>query len=256
MISLDTLLEFHTNQGTSTIPPSDGYIAVTDTVDAPALFVLFHYVQLAIQSGRPVVWIDGSGNGRTHLHSIARRSLCSTFTYVETSDESLAPLLDQVDASLADTDSTETATALVIVDDLSVLSWRHSNTAPWVIALRNKRAALITLSHVDATCATTKGASLDDTDESLFRFILHTADLWVSVKQLSSGRAADCDGEIAVHQLSRPAAAESDPALSSYRLVRSFGAASPCLYRIATTGVGALGSRPTLRIWARGTGLT
>ena len=52
--------------------------------------------------------------------------------------------------------------------------------------------------HIDASSPTAKGAALDTSDESLFRFILRTADLWVSVKQLSSGRAADCDGEVRV----------------------------------------------------------
>ena len=43
------------------------------------------------------------------------------------------------------------------------------------------------------------------------------------------------------------------PLLANFRLVRSSEAATPCLYRIAPTGAGTLGSRPAVRIWARGT---
>ena len=53
--------------------------------------------------------------------------------------------------------------------------------------------------HIDAGSLFTKGHALDANDEPLFRFMLHTADIWVSVKQLSSGRAADCDGEVRNH---------------------------------------------------------
>lgn len=73
MISLDTLLEFHSERGPSTMPPCDAHIAVSDTMDSPATFVLIHYLQVALQSGRQVVWIDSSGNGWMHLVHIARK---------------------------------------------------------------------------------------------------------------------------------------------------------------------------------------
>jgi hypothetical protein len=167
----------------------------------------------------------------------------------------LAALLDTVNDALRPSDASGTAGALVIIDDLSALSWCFSNVIPWVTSLRaicaKKHAALVSLFHADATSAVTQGMALDATDEDLFRSLLYTADLWVSVKQLASGRAADCDGEIAVHQLARSVAAEHTPGLENFRLTRAYGAANPCLYRVAP---GTLGSRHSVRIWARGTG--
>jgi hypothetical protein len=164
-------------------------------------------------------------------------------------------LLDTVNDALRPSDASGTAGALVIIDDLSALSWCFSNVIPWVTSLRaicaKKHAALVSLFHADATSAVTQGMALDATDEDLFRSLLYTADLWVSVKQLASGRAADCDGEIAVHQLARSVAAEHTPGLENFRLTRAYGAANPCLYRVAP---GTLGSRHSVRIWARGTG--
>ena len=167
----------------------------------------------------------------------------------------LGALLDAVNDALRPSDAAGTAAALVIIDDLSALAWCFSNVIPWVTSLRSicaeKHAALVSLFHADATSAVTQGMALDATDDELLRSMLHTADIWVSVKQLARGRAADCDGEIAVHQLARPVAAEHTPALENFRLARSYGAANPCLYRVAP---GTLGSRPSVRIWARGTG--
>ncbi|WFD23860.1 hypothetical protein MEQU1_002554 [Malassezia equina] len=111
--------------------------------------------------------------------------------------------------------------ALVIVPDLSSLIWSTTGSSDavvgdaiqWLRALRawcaTHNAALITLMHADACSITSHVGVLDKTDEALFRYMLRTADLWVSVNELPSGRAADCDGELAVHALTRPAAAAS-----------------------------------------------
>ena len=77
MLSLDALLEFHTARGPSTVPPRGAHVAVSDTVDSPTTFVLLHYLLVALQDDHRVVWVDASGNNRTHLLSLARKSVRS-----------------------------------------------------------------------------------------------------------------------------------------------------------------------------------
>lgn len=164
--------------------------------------------------------------------------------------------------------------ALVIVNDVSSLLWSTKGSSDtvinhcihWLRALRawcaTHNASLITLMHADACSIGSHSGVLDPTDEALFRYMLRTADLWVSVNELPSGRAADCDGEMAVHALMRPAAAtittEPSSLLRPFLLERYMPAAEKCLYRILPDGTGPKredGTRSLVRVWARGTGL-
>lgn len=132
--------------------------------------------------------------------------------------------------------------------------------------------------HADATSCSKNGAS-DPVDESLVHALLQKADVWVEVKELASGRARDCDGEITVHPLVRPALARTLPSLrpSSQDVqphsrdippLQAFAIETPCpnrskavLYRIAPDGQSAalggasVGSNTgRVQVWARGTG--
>lgn len=109
-------------------------------------------------------------------------------------------------------------------------------------------------------------------DESLLNALLQIADVWVEVKELSSGRARDCDGEITVHPLVRPSLARALPATASRSSnvppLQAFAVETPCpnrakavLYRIAPDGQsaalggGSVGSNTgRVQVWARGTG--
>lgn len=57
-------------------------------------------------------------------------------------------------------------------------------------------AVLITSMHADASSATATGGANDTTDEILLRALARTSDLWIEVRELSSGRARDCSGEV------------------------------------------------------------
>ncbi|GAC96762.1 hypothetical protein PHSY_004346 [Pseudozyma hubeiensis SY62] len=185
--------------------------------------------------------------------------------------------------------------ALIVVDDLTALAWAldshdmsgHPIDAPrlltnWLAALTllatNNHASVITLMHSDATSSSKDGAS-DRSDESLFSSLLQRADVWIEVKELASGRARDCDGEITVHQLVRPSLARSISASKASNTGRdrvqgdvpplqAFAIETPCpsrakavLYRIAPDGQSAALGGASVRsntgrvqIWARGTG--
>lgn len=132
--------------------------------------------------------------------------------------------------------------------------------------------------HADATSCSKTGAS-DPTDESLLASLLQKADVWVEIKELSSGRARDCDGEITIHPLVRPSLARTLPASNQTHAsqqgqargvppLQAFAVETPCpsrskavLYRIAPDGQsaalggGSVGSNTgRVQVWARGTG--
>jgi len=123
-------------------------------------------------------------------------------------------LLDTVQKAIALAERKQTAHALwksrtiVIIDNLSILQWTIPGDATsvvrhliqWLRALRQlctaTRSALVTLMHTDACAIVSSRGSLDVGDELLFRNIVRSADLWIAVNELPSGRAADCDGEV------------------------------------------------------------
>lgn len=121
-------------------------------------------------------------------------------------------------------------------------------------------ASLITLMHADACAAQSGHGTVDEGDERLFRYLLRTADVWVSINELPSGRAAACDGEIGVYALVRPTAAttsSSSEALQPFLLDRYMSASTKHLYRILPDGTGPKqedGTRALVRVWSRGSG--
>jgi hypothetical protein len=57
----------------SSLPPPHTHLVVTDTLNSPAHFVLYHLVSAAVVLKRPVVWVDIRGEGRASLESVLRR---------------------------------------------------------------------------------------------------------------------------------------------------------------------------------------
>ncbi|KAN0066415.1 hypothetical protein ACQY0O_000509 [Thecaphora frezii] len=194
-------------------------------------------------------------------------------------------------------DSSWEADILIVVDDLSALAWSLEpvdhlgrpvdvalQVSRWIRALHTlatkSHACLVTLQHADATSlskSSSTSSATDAVDESLFRSLCRMADVWIEVKELGSGRARDCDGEIAVHPLVRPSLASSqdgdegatqsdgaEPPLAAFALDTPCPSRSKAmLYRIApdgqtaTSGAGAGGignSTGRVQVWARGTG--
>lgn len=198
-------------------------------------------------------------------------------------DEPLLSLLDavrnaiSVAQSASDTLNPEPsylARTLVVFDSLSILQWAlpgsiDSVHIALVRLLRSLRAlcfethaALLTLQHADACSVVSPQNPLDDGDENLLRYLLRTADLWIAVNELPSGRAADCDGELTIHGLVRCTAAATAPnsmpddpfPLQAFRLKRP---SQTCLFRIMPDGSGtknAYGIRSSIKIWPRGGG--
>lgn len=144
------------------------------------------------------------------------------------------------------------ARTLLIVDDLSALSWSlEPKESPdvssdaylvarvmgrWVTALRSlcfrNLGSMVALQHQTATLA------FDEISAQLFNRLVRCADWWIEVKELGSGRAMGCSGEISVHQL----VAHSDSGL--VRSTAQGGIGKAMLYNINNNGSAVF--------WARG----
>ncbi|SPO19809.1 uncharacterized protein UTRI_00202_B [Ustilago trichophora] len=222
---------------------------------------------------------DGQSRAEQSLHTLYKK-VAEELANAGTSDSAGTKSVDW------------TSRNLIVVDDLTALAWtldpsdsfgqpvhvaRQLNE--WLGALTSlaakNQASVITLMHADATSCSKTGAS-DPVDESLLTSLLQKADVWVEVKELASGRARDCDGEITVHPLVRPSLARAPSAPTRYQHstsrdippLQAFAIDTPCpnrskavLYRIAPDGQSAalggasVGSNTgRVQVWARGTG--
>ncbi|GAC73401.1 hypothetical protein PANT_9c00099 [Moesziomyces antarcticus T-34] len=358
MPNLDSLLSFPTpGAGSSSgptrtpIPPRSSHILVTDTTDAPALFVLMHFLRAShahnktlrlgtdaanskgkAKARTKLIWLGCTSEGVVHLKNVARKSgvhldeetAQGTFKFIDAAAEvydapgiesSAAALSLQGDTSRAhkafkriyDQVARELSSAsdgdnqlsqsgwasrnIIVVDDLTALAWGADSidtrgypanvgqqASQWLGALTalatKNDASVVTLMHADATSCSKHGAS-DPVDECLLSSLLQTADVWVEVKELASGRARDCDGEITVHPLVRPSLAQTLASSASHAEqhrevppLQAFAVETPCptrakavLYRIAPDGQSAaLGGATTgsntgrVQVWPRGTG--
>ena len=289
MLELSSMLAFAGQEG-SCIPPSDAHVHVTDTLDASGQFILLHYAFAALQRECPVLWLGSGADGSVHVSHIARKAVCRSYSSQGINMSLYTQYFHYIDLASQMRDGpifpaalkwvrgvlplSDQSRALVMVSDLSSLLWSTpgpsdavvGQSIQWLRALRAwcamHNGSLITLMHADACSIVSHAGVLDPTDEALLRYMLRTADLWVSVNELPSGRAADCDGELAVHALTRPAAAttctDASSPLLTFLLERYMPASEECLYRILPDGTGPKredGTRALVRVWARGTGL-
>lgn len=145
---------------------------------------------------------------------------------------------------------------LIIIDDVSALLWSiHSESGidptasasahfvgRWLTALRKasplQSASLVLLQHSEPDL------NLDSDSSQLFQRLMRSSHLWLQVKELSSGSARDCSGEISVHPLVGYWANE-DGGYDELISPASGGIGRGVLYNIANDG--------TTVIWARGT---
>lgn len=145
---------------------------------------------------------------------------------------------------------------LIIIDDVSALLWSihcdsgidptvsasaHS-VGRWVTALR--RSSSLSTASLVLLQRSEPDLNLDSDSSQLFRRLLRSSHLWLQVKELSSGSARDCSGEISVHPLVGYRANE-DGGYDELISPASGGIGRGVLYNIANDG--------TTVIWARGT---
>jgi len=199
-----------------------------------------------VRDSPAVLWLGCDASGESHVRTLLRKAgvnaqAQSRLRFIDAAEvclscassrtkEGLQSLLDLVPSSLPEPDATGSsklanhapAKTLVIVDDLSALSWicpspslGAGNDAAhllsrWVRALRilaeKHSAALCTLQHASSTSLYADTSAQDAGDEALLQHLLASLDpdVWIEIRGLRSGRARDCDGEILIRPLTRP----------------------------------------------------
>ncbi|CAO1630961.1 unnamed protein product [Parajaminaea phylloscopi] len=272
---ISALLSF---PGGSNALPAGSTALVTDTIGSPALFVLVFFLQSFLAEQRPtqtqpdgdarVVWVGCNGDGRNHLTSVARKAGVNLnqlhtkgrFFHLDAAREVLATNASDSNglevtykAIQEIVEAEHKGRVLVIVDDLSSLMWSveaphtgstlHGVDATarqvdiWLASIQKlvsrHDGALAVLQHQTSSLA------FDESSTHLFNRLMRRADLWVEVKELSSGRARDCAGEISVHALA------SDNAAAQVRSPARAGIGKGVLYNLNNDG--------SVVFWARGT---
>lgn len=254
-------------------PPVCSHTLITDTLASPALFLLIEFLKSANNSNgqRPtsIIWLAADASGQSHLSAVARRAGVNLtqltakgrFTLIDAaqvildgdSDEAaLRSLYTRVQGALpaqnADPElgaSSQRPRCIVIIDDVSSLLWSVASQGDpavrsihrWIVALRSlctrHQSSLVTLQHLAST-----SPSADAASTTLFHRLLRCSHIWIEVKELSSGRARDCSGEISVHPLVD---------VTSVQLVSpaAGGWGKGVLYNVANDG--------SVVIWAKGT---
>lgn len=163
MPHLDPLLSFPSSPSSSSgtpsrspTPPVSAHVLVTDTLDAPASFVLVHFLRAALKAAARVVWLGSDATGLAHWKHAVRRSGINldteatrgTFAFIDVQAQgeiSLRHLYDAVAKQIQGTGSGSgspgwQAETVVIVDDLCALAWGMdsgpSQVSQWIRALR------------------------------------------------------------------------------------------------------------------------
>lgn len=223
------------------------------------------------QQSTSIVWLAADGAGHNHLSAVARRAgvnlaqlaVKGRFTFIDAAEvildggesdaEALRALYARVEAGLPEQEddldqpgsssTTRRPRCIVIIDDVSSLLWsmRDQGNAVrsigrWIIALRSlcarRSCSLVTLQHF------TTASRPDSASTLLFHRLLRSASTWIEVKELSSGRARDCSGEIAVHPLVQ---------------VRGVDLVSPAAGGMGKGVLYNVGNDGSVVIWAKGT---
>ncbi|CAO1620090.1 unnamed protein product [Sympodiomycopsis kandeliae] len=232
--NLTNLLSWPSRSSTSAhLPPAGSSTLISDTTGSPGLFMLVHFLRSALlesKAPRPIIWISCDASGSNHLTSIARRVGVNLnqykekglFRWIDACDEeenSLKRLFALVKSALnqvttTDSVSDDEPSGLIIVDDISSIQWNLSPSSlnstdeieeasaqtvgRWAVAMRHLcqeyNASMIFLAHTPSPT--------DYTTQHLFTRLYRTSSTWIEIKELSSGKARDCSGEITVHDLS------------------------------------------------------
>ncbi|ORY22684.1 hypothetical protein BCR39DRAFT_550937 [Naematelia encephala] len=212
---------------TPALPPPKSYLIISDTLQSPAHWALYHLFAAAISEQRKIVLVDFRNDGRASLEAVLRKlgttlpSQPDLFTHIFPSsfpnDSPSAPsLFTSNDApTLRPTyqvisESLDSG-ALVVLDGLSDLvniGFSVPEVGRFVRAVlslvRNSRASLVSTLHADELLSSSVSTSPPSNSLDLLERLLRIGSIWWRVQQLSTGRSSDVHGEISCHILSPP----------------------------------------------------
>ncbi|GAA5929417.1 uncharacterized protein JCM15063_004143 [Sporobolomyces koalae] len=197
------------------LPPATS-ILITDTLASPSLFLV---TQLVARTLRKSVPIDLKGKGKGKVVLVGIREVESEYTnilkkqsvqltsektlgnfrYIDGSSGDLVQLYALVRETVDALRTEEEEGTLVILDDVSALSWIGNDLEKinkFHLALRNlcitTRSTLVSVLHADSISP--HPVIEDESDQYLFRKILQSSDYWFELKSL----VAQARGELSI----------------------------------------------------------
>ncbi|CDZ98269.1 Uncharacterised protein family UPF0405 [Phaffia rhodozyma] len=199
----------------SPLPPAATTVLLSDTISAPADFVLLHFVATQLKATKSVLLV-GCGEGVDHYKAISKKIGISldqpNFKFhdaLSAQSQSSAPsdlrnLFDSI-ISLVERQQKENSSpsdgpeseVMVVLDDLSALLWMGAEletVGRFVRALQaSSRKLNFNIVYLVHTIPSSASAVPED---ELFRLLHPSADLWIRVQGLQSGRSGDVSGEL------------------------------------------------------------
>ncbi|GAA6062149.1 hypothetical protein JCM10212_002361 [Sporobolomyces blumeae] len=261
--SLD-FLSFTSSSGASSSLPARRSFLVTDSVACPATFLLTLLISQALRPSsitarqgsegvnlwnnhnskkkRKVVLVGVKESQADYVHLLKKQGIqlatertTDAFEFVDGSHGDLSKTFSTLRSSLVAAgarDEAEHAGPLVVIDDVSTLSWIGNDVervARFVLAIqtivRTANATLVSVLHSDSLepCPSIS----DRSDQWLFRKLLQGSDWWIELKNLDS----QSRGELSIHS----APSLLPPPLSSDALDPRSGKTA-LQYRVEETG--------------------
>ncbi|BGP16902.1 hypothetical protein JCM10213_007346 [Rhodosporidiobolus nylandii] len=241
-LSFTTAAPLSASASRSPLPPPRTAVLLTDTLEAPAQFALLQLIQRALRpqahGGAGGMGASKAGGRRVVLVGVREReeywaallrktgiqlpteTSAGHFSFIDASSPflPLSVLYTSICEALSASPATADEGPLLIIDDLSALSWQGAGVreaVKWWKAVRAAvdatHASLITLLHADSlspshppspTSTTVPSHPFEDAeDQYLFRQVLQRSDVWVEVAGLlTGGGAGGTRGEITVHR--------------------------------------------------------
>ncbi|GAA5903700.1 uncharacterized protein JCM6883_005088 [Sporobolomyces salmoneus] len=204
----------------NTTLPSSCSVLITDTLASPSLFLLTSFISRSLR--KTTTPTDPKGKGKAKVVLVGVREVEQEYTnilkkqsvqlsteksqgkfeLIDGSDGDLQQIYNSVSTSLStllEEDETTEGT-LVIIDDLSALSWMGNDLKKIVkfnLALKKlclaTRSTLVSVIHSDSISP--HPIIQDESDQYVFRKTLQTSDYWFELKSLVS----QARGELSIH---------------------------------------------------------
>ncbi|WVN87127.1 uncharacterized protein L203_102303 [Cryptococcus depauperatus CBS 7841] len=273
MTFLTSHLSFPSSSTSGALPPPKTHVVLSDTLNSPAQFVLYHLISAALGKAgnvrRKVVWVDMRGEGRASLEAVMKKigtplppSTSSQFIHIAPSS---LPLCISVPAqtprifdahgkatlrNVYDTLSSHVADeCLVILDGLTVMANMgvlQEEIAKFVRAtyakVRLAGGILVSTLHTDSLPLPLSIYSPAEDIELLERVLRVGKGVWWRIQHLGSGRSGDVMGEISSHPFGGMTASAQDDGKEDMPFVPR---SKPLQYRLETS---------TVKVFAKGTG--